>query len=82
MVILSIVALKAFLSWLALRPRNTRVTQQISLTMADGTVVTKTLDVESSAPGDANPELVRELLSMEGLTAEVRAALTSALSDG
>ena len=80
-VILSVVALKAFVSWLALRPRNKRVSQSLDIRLPDGTAISAKIDVAVPESGDVKPELVKELLSLEGLTASAVDALKLALSD-
>lgn len=78
-VILSLIALRAFVAWLALRPRNKRITQTISIQLSDSTVLTKKIDVKVPESGDVKPELVKELLSIEGLTPDLKSALKKAL---
>lgn len=80
-VILSVVALKAFVAWLALRPRNKRVSQSLDIRLPDGTSISARLDVAVPESGDVKPELVKELLSLEGLTAGALDALKQALMD-
>lgn len=79
-VILSLVALRAFVAWLTLRPRNKQVRQSLDIRLPDGTVLSATLDVTVPESGDVKPELIKELLSMEGLTPDALDALKRALT--
>lgn len=80
-IILSLIALRAFVSWLALRPRNKRISQSVDIRLPDGTVISATLDVAVPESGEVRPELVKELLSMDGLTTEAIEALKHALAE-
>lgn len=80
-VILSLVALRAFVAWLALRPRNKRVSQSLDIRLPDGTAISAKLDVAVPESGDVKPELLKELLSLEGLTSGAVDALKQALTD-
>jgi hypothetical protein len=79
-VILSVIAFKAFVSWLALRPRNKRITQSLDIRLPDGTSISTTLDVTVPESGEVKPELVKELLSLEGLTPDAVDELKRALA--
>ena len=80
-VILSLLALRSFVAWLALRPRNRRVSQSLDIRLPDGTAISTTLDVIVPESGDVKSELVKELLSLKGLTPDAVDALKQALSE-
>jgi hypothetical protein len=77
--ILSYMAVRAFVAWLALRPRNKHVSQRFDIQLPDGTVISASLDVKVPESGEVEPELVKELLSLKGLTPDALEALTHAL---
>jgi|SRR5215813_9971527 len=79
-VILSIIALKAFVSWLALRSRNKHITQTITVQLSDSTTISKTIDVTVPESGDAKPELIKELLNIDGLTTDAKTAIQNAIA--
>jgi len=73
--IISVVALKAFIAWLAMRPRNGHLSETFEIQVGE-TCIRHHIEVEIPEGADTRAEVVAALKGLDGLPPEIRSALS------